>query len=674
MGTRQKAVDLSSFDVPGDADFPKVSGNLGNQNYTSLDGVHRGNVRNLGGAWYNRVEGGLEAVDSQSTAVAVDGVLYVESAQGNVFAVDGATGVTKWTYRQTRGPLIRRGVAIGGGMVFTKGNDNWVIALDQETGAVVWERQINGYGNVEKVAVTYFDGMLHLGTNDGERGAALAVDASNGDLIWHFWGAPGPGEFGNDTWEGDSWLQGGATPWIHPAIDPELGLVYWTFGNARGSDEPLDGSNRGGLNLFANSLVALDLRTGEYRWHFQSVHHDIWDMDNVMAPVLLDTKIRGQMRKLVVYGSKSGMHFILDRADGSAPLGIIEKPVPQEPRQKTWPTQPFPAQGPFMETDFVDQPLGTAIPGRPNRVIPNYEYGPLYTPHWDTPVLRMPGSGGGADWNHQSYSQSTGLVYTSYGYVSSACQRQGVGIGYRPPGQYMTGGIVAVDPSTNTVKWRELMPWSLAHGNGILTTASDLMFIGQPDGYLLCLDARTGRELWRFQTGAAISSSPIMYRVDGEQYLAVFNGGTSRPWGDTAPSGDWLWAFKIGGTVPEAPVPPPPSVRRFVSGGPVEGSAVDNTVVLARTYNASTGQIGATESTDGNAMAPTHLRVPVGTTVTFRNPPDNVHAHGATQYFEGLFDVELEPGESFRYTFDKPGEYFFNDTFDPKPTGKIEVY
>jgi glucose dehydrogenase len=289
--------------TPPAHDFPKVGGNYGNQNFSALTRINRGSLRRLGGAWVNRIEGGLTTGTNQSTAIAVDGVLYIESALGNVHAVDGATGVTKWTYHQTRGTVTRRGVAVGQGRVYTHGKDNWVIALDQQTGAVVWEKQITGYGNMEKVAVTYHDGLLHIGTHDGDRGAALAVNAADGELVWHFWGAPGPGELGNDTWEGDSYLTGGATPWIHPALDPELGLVYWTFGNARGNRSSQDGSQRGGANLFSSSIVAMDIRTGQYRWHFQSIHHGIWDMDNVMAPVLADVRIHGRMRKVVVYGS-----------------------------------------------------------------------------------------------------------------------------------------------------------------------------------------------------------------------------------------------------------------------------------------------------------------------------------------------------------------------------------
>ncbi|GIH15976.1 outer membrane protein assembly factor BamB family protein [Rugosimonospora africana] len=663
-----------TFSTPGGKDFPKVGGNLGNQNYTALSGIDRANVRRLGGAWVNRIEGGITTGTNQSTAVAVDGVLYIESALGNVFAVDGRTGVTKWQYTQTRGTVTRRGVGVGQGMVFTHGKGNWIIALDQETGAVVWERQILGYGTMEKVAVTYHDGMLYVGTHDSDRAAALALDASNGDLVWHFWGAAGQGELGNDTWEGDSWQTGGATPWQHPAIDPELGLVYWTFGNARGNNSSQDGSGRAGENLFSSSIVAMDLKTGEYRWHFQSVHHNIWDMDNVMPPVLADVKIHGRVRKILVYGSKSGMYFILDRTDGSAPLGIDEVPVPQDARQKTWPTQPFPRQGGWTENRVVNQPLGTEVPGDPNRAVPNYIQASLYTPHWDVPVLSTPGHGGGACWNHHSYSHSTGLVYTGFGYVAAAHSLTESSNGLRPPGEYQTGGIVAVDPSTNLVRWKKRMPYSLAHGNGVLSTASDILFIGQPDGNLLALDAHSGKSLWQWQTGAAISSSPLMYEVDGEQYLAVYAGGTDIPYGSSAPRGDFLWAFKIGGNVRPAPTPAPPVVRRPVSGTAVEGSTVNNTVVLARTYNATTGQVGTTESTAVNGMAPTWLRVPVGTTVTFVNPADNVNVHGATQFFEGLFDVKLKPGESFRYTFRKRGEYFFNDCYSPRPTGKVEVY
>ena len=678
------ASDLSSCCTAGDKDFPKVGGNLGNQNYSSLHKINKGLVGQLGGAWVNQIEGGMTTGTNQSTTVVVDGVIYIESALGNVIAVDGKTGLTKWKWTTPYGAITRRGVAVAKdlGLVFTVATGNRLVALRTDTGSIAWIKQYptsntdpDYQGALQKVALVYHDKRVYLGTNDGNRGAAFSADATTGKVLTSFWGVPRPGEIGYDTWGGAAESdRAGATPWIHPAVDPELGMVYWTFGNVRGGSSQ-NGSTRPGLNLFANSIVALDLKTGEYKWHFQSVHHDIWDMDNVMSPVLADVKIDGRERKVVIYGSKTGMYYILDRKDGSAPLGIDEVPVKQDARQASWPTQPLPRQGAWTETCIVDQPLGTAIPGDPNRAVPNYTKGCLYDAHWDVPILSIPGHGGGANWNHQAFSQRTGLVYTGMGYVAAAHSLTESSNGLRPPGTYMTGAVVAVDPGTNLVKWKKQMPYSLAHGNGILTTASDLLFIGQPDGNLLALDANDGSELWRFQTGAAISASPVTYEIDGEQYVAVYSGGTGIPYGDSAPRGDRLWAFKVGGTVQPPPTPQPPIVRRPVSGAAVEGAALPtpNTVFLARVQTAA-NEPGATESTAVNAMTPTWMRVPANTTVTFTNPGTNAHTHCATQFFEGRFAFRLAPGQSANHTFDKPGEYFYNDCHSPRPTGKIVVY
>ena len=177
------------------------------------------------------------------------------------------------------------------------------------------------------------------GGESGVRGQFGAYDASTGKEVWKFYTIPGPGEFGNDTWEGDSWMRGGGPLWTHPAIDPDLGLVYLPVGNAY---PDTDGSTRGGDNLFTASIVALDLKTGVRKWHFQEVHHDIWDYDNQTPPVLADVTYRGQPRKILIHGGKTGLTYILDRTDGRPLIGIEERPVPQEPRQKTAKTQPFP--------------------------------------------------------------------------------------------------------------------------------------------------------------------------------------------------------------------------------------------------------------------------------------------------------------------------------------------
>jgi glucose dehydrogenase/plastocyanin len=684
--------------APTAADFPKVGGNYGNWNYSSLNKITTANVARLGGAWHVDVDagsapapavtaaalsaggdeglpapgrggrggggGGGGAAGQQSSAVVVGGVLYIENSTGRVMAVDGKTGQVKWTYNSGYGNQLRRGVAVGGGKVFTAGAGKHIVALDQNTGAVVWDKQLDvndGTGGSLKTAITYFDGMIYFGNADAQRGTGYAFNADTGAEVWRFYGPASPEEAGKDTWGGDQWKTGGASPWVHPAIDPQLGLVYWTFGNARGG-APTDGSGRPGQNLYANSLVALNAKTGKLAWYFQSVHHDIWDMDNVMAPVLADVMVEGRLRKIVVYGSKTGMYYVLDRTNGTAVTPIDEKPMPQEPIQKTWPTQPIPRGDSVL-------PI-CANADKTNRVPPNYKFGCLYEPHLDFPVVQSPGTGGGMTWNALSFDPNTGLIYTGVGIVNSGHVQHNGGVGFRPLGEERSGKVVAFNPATHKVAWSKDTVWSLAHGNGILTTAGNVMFIGQPDGQLVAMDIKDGKELWKFQTGAGVHTSPVTYEIDGEQYVAVFAGGNGLPY--NSPRGDELWAFKIGGTVPQAPTPAPPPIRQPITATAVEGSAAGNTVTLARIW--ANGAVGTEESNAEAAMAPQHLRVPAGTTVTFNNPASNKQTHCASQFFEGLFDKKLAPGESFTFTFTKPGEYFYNDCASPRTTGKVVVY
>ena len=179
------------------------------------------------------------------------------------------------------------------------------------------------------------------GGDRASRGRVKAFDARTGRLVWTFYTIPGPGELGHDTWPSynDTWKHGGAAVWQTPAVDPELGLVYFSTGNP-GPD--LNGSVRPGDNLFSVSMVAIEAKTGKYRWHFQQVHHDIWDYDAVNPVVLMDVNMNGRTRKAVVEVGKTGWAYILDRETGKPLIGIDEKPVPQEPRQKTAATQPFP--------------------------------------------------------------------------------------------------------------------------------------------------------------------------------------------------------------------------------------------------------------------------------------------------------------------------------------------
>jgi len=674
LGSALALADDTCCDTPA-GDFPKVGGNLGNQNYSSLAQIDIANVSQLGAHWLTNLEPGSAQSFQQSTAVAVDGVLFVETTQGNVFAVHGDSGKIKWSFSPGYGSSLRRGVAVGDGKVFTNAAGRRVIALDQESGELIWETVLDEptIRSQMKVAVIYYDGLVYVGTNDGARGVAVALDANSGEVVWKFYGTPGPGEYGNDTWQGTAWQDGGASPWMHPAIDPELGLVYWTFGNprtartgGRRSDGAVNGANRAGANLYANSIVALDAKTGKRSWHFQSVHHDIWDLDNVMAPVLVDLEVDGEQRKAVIYGSKSGLTYILDRIDGSALIGIEERPVPQEPAQNTWPTQPYPVGDPLVPL-CADRDASDAT-----RAPPNYVVGCLFSPHTDQPVVKSPGTGGAADWSAQSFSHNTGFIYIGAGLINSAHSIPTAGVGFRPPGEERSGRIIAKDPGTNKIVWARDLQWSIAHGNGILTTAGDIMFVGMPDGNLLGLDIRDGSELWRFQTGAGVHTSPITYTIDGIQYVAVFAGGNGLPY--RSPQGDYLWAFKLGGELPQANAPQPPPIRQPISGPEISGEDAEFTVTLGRTWSTASGSPDTEESDSRLAMAPPVMTIPVGTTVVFRNPEDNVDPHCATQFFEGLFDIgPLAPGESEEFTFTSVGEFFYNDCTNPQSTGKIVV-
>ncbi|WP_329126374.1 outer membrane protein assembly factor BamB family protein [Streptomyces sp. NBC_01465] len=667
-------------------DWPKAGGNYGNQNHSALSAVTPKNIAKLGGAWHLNLEGGSTAQYQQCTIVVQHGVLYVETTQQNVFAVDGRTGEVIWKTSLGTETTNMRGVAVAGGLVFSISGANIVYALDQRTGAVVWQKplivednggddgcddnsgQCGGNSGGLAGAVVHFDGLIYIGTEGstaGARGRGYALDAKSGDVAWTFWGPPGPGEYGHDTWEGDSWKTGGAVPWIHPAVDPELGLVYWTFGNPY---PRTDGSSRGGDNLFANSIVAIDAKTGARRWHFQSVHHDIWDADNVMAPVLADLLIEGRRRKVVVYGSKTCHFYILDRRTGEAIHGMEERDVPQQAEQKTSPTQPFPGGEPFTDPfPRLD---------KPTRPVPFYPAGGLYSVFWDRATIIFPGAGGGGDWGFPSFSPKTGYVYIGYGLVNSSYSNTHGGRvnTARPLGELFGGGLVAMDPRTNTVAWRKEGDWSLAHGNGILTTAGRVLFQGRPDGVLEAMDDTDGSTLWTWQCGAGVNTIPVSYEIDGEQYVAVLAGGNGLPFPDI-PKGDHLWAFKLGGKLPPATAPTPPSRRNQIRTTAVTGEAAHNTVTLGRIWDTRTGAPGTAENTVAQtAMAPQNLTVPTGTTVTFVNPADNQQAHGAAAFFDAEFDTGLlMPGQSYAHTFTKTGEYFYNDPVFPQSTGKIVV-
>jgi PQQ-dependent dehydrogenase (methanol/ethanol family) len=658
------------------ADVPKVGGDFGDQDYSSLDQITTGNVGRLAGAWLDHLENGASTARQEATPVAVGGVLYVQTGQGDVFAVNGATGKLAWEYKSGFAGT-ERGVAVAGGRVFAALGGEHVIALNQKTGALIWRAQVGtpGQDTTANGAATpwtlYYHGLVLAGTENGGasgmRGHLYALRASTGAVAWSFAGTAGPGQPGHDTWKGSSWKLGGGDVWMAPAVDPQLGLIYLAVANP----EPrVDGAARAGNDLYTNSLVALRWNTGKVAWYFQSVHHDLWDYDDTMSPVIADIRYHAGVRKVVIYGSKTGWLYYLNAQTGKPVIGVHEKKVPGLASQATSATQPIPQGDSLVPT----------CPSTNNstRPIPDFTSGCEFTPYLHTPILVTPGGAGGADWALMSFDRRTGLLYVAAAeadFAYSDGQPYGQPTFWRPAGGLGTGVLDAVNPRTNTVAWRQPTTYGLSDGDGILTTAGGLLFEGTEDGLLTARSAATGKALWNWQAGTGITAAPITYTAGGKQYVAVLAGGARVP--QHSRLGDSLWAFRIGGGLSQASPPPPVPARLPVDAPAVAGSAAHDTVVLGRRWDTATGAPAPTEDLGSAvAMAPPVMTVPAGTTVTFTNPAGNAKDHCAESFFDpASFKVgPLAPGQSGTVTFTKAGTYFYNDCAGfPWDTGEIIV-
>jgi glucose dehydrogenase/plastocyanin len=754
--------------APAGKDWPYITGNLGAQGYTALTQINKGNVKTLGLAWMTHTSAepvtqpverpGGTATAQQTTPIVVDGVMYLNPPAGGVLALDAATGAVKWKWVPSTAvngynpATQQRGVSVGEGKVYTTAGGNRMVALDKDTGAVVWAVQPSFNGTpitgVAKVAPRYYDGLVYMGTNDNDRGAAFALRASDGAMVWTFYGAYPHGTVftdvnGNTFDAGDTWttkvtpndtpnncyLNGGAAAWQQGTIDPELGMYYVAFGNLRSCNGSQNGEGRPGDNLFGSSVVALDLKTGAYKWHFQAVRHDIWDMDNALTPALADVVIDGQTKKVMFYGSKSAFQFTLDRTNGKPALPIEMRPVPGDSRNFPAPTQPWPLQSRYNPLCVVLQNLGSEVPGDQNRMVPNwngYQAEPdpanpgqfklvLKTPNYLTPqepfmvgppragclydgsydgfvYLFPPSQNGGNDMTNSSISPKLNMRYVGLSFMPGAHPLQQGGNGLRMIGGYQSGAILGVNNSTGQVVWYKRLVLDLSRQHNPLVTASDLLFHTQMDGYVVGRDAATGDEVWRFSIGAPSQAGTISYEVNGEQYIATTNMAGSQPYSQGG-NGDAVFAFKLGGKAlyfngprsdpvyvsgsQEAPdALPIPNIRRPVD-NTAAGIVPPNTIWMARSNGTAAS---AADSTNTSSMVPSRLTVPVGTTVTFRNPgvetfptTPNLKEHCATQFFEGKFNFRLQPGETAQYTFDREGEYFYNDCTDPRPVGKVIV-
>lgn len=526
-------------------------GDLYNRNFSPLTEINTNNVSQLGPVWRTHLNGsGIGAKYSgEAQPIVYEGIMYVITGADDVFALSIETGEVLWSYEAQLNDEISticcgwtsRGVGFGEDKIFVGQLDGVLKALDLATGAEVWSIQAEAWedGYTITSAPLYFNGMIITGFAGAEfaaRGQIKAYSAENGDLIWTFYTVPGPGEFGHDSWpqDNDAWRTGGGTVWHTPAVDPDLGMIYFSTGNP-GPD--YNGAVRAGDNLFTASVVAIDAYTGEYRWHFQQVHHDIWDYDAPNPVILFDLDYDGVMRKGLAQAGKTGWLYILDRNNGEPIIGIEERPVPQEPRQLTAATQPYPIGDSFASQTLDIPPEGYDL----------INDGSIFTPFWEEQVMLRRSE---ANWPPSTIDPRNGVMYVCAGERQTAYSTTGDMEQVNNGERYTAGGmqhapmingvVAAMDLRTNRRIWAQR--WPNRCYSGLVATAGDLLFAGRNDGRFTAMDARTGTKLWEFMTDAGVNAPPAVFEHNNKQYVAVFSAGNLLA---RSNRGDSMWLFSL---------------------------------------------------------------------------------------------------------------------------------
>jgi quinohemoprotein ethanol dehydrogenase len=549
------------------------------QRFSPLDQINEQNVSQLGIAWYHDLDTfrGVEA-----TPLAIDGVIYNISAWNITTAYDAVTGKVLWTYdpqvprewgRYACCEPVSRGLAAWKDSIIIATLDGRLISLDMATGQPRWSVQTFEKDMPYSItgAPRVFDGRVVVGNGGadlGVRGFVSAYDADTGEFLWRFYTVPGnpANGFENEamemaakTWSGEWWkLGGGGTAWDSITYDPKLGLVYIGTGNG----SPIVRQHRspgGGDNLFLSSIVAVDLKTGEYRWHYQETPGEEWDYTSTQSIILADLEIDGELREVLLHAPKNGFFYVIDRRTGKVISAKNYVPV-------NW-------------ASHVDIATGKPV------INPEARYG-------TDPVLVTPGPGGGHNWFPMAFSPLTGLAYfpayeqwmvyaTDPDFVPKPFRSNGGWGAYtgeklrkrialqQEGDKHEKAWLVAWDPVKQQDAWRIPLP---RHGNGgVLVTAGNLVIEGTTRQTLTIFRATDGEQLWEMPIQTAPVAGPITFMVNGEQYIAV-NAG----WGGGAAviergkgtarnrAAARLIVFKLGGTVqlpplPEAdPIPPPP--------------------------------------------------------------------------------------------------------------------
>lgn len=624
-----------------------------NQRYSRLAEINTQNVSHLGAAW---VVKGIEPMPSSRATPVVDGDLMFVTAPPYVYAVNVSTGKIAWRY-DAHGPTAHGGVAVGDGLVFVgiwNPGKTALIALRESTGEVVWKTPLasptgEATGGASG-APLFADGIVSIGTNAdyGFRGQIIGLDARTGKQVWRFYVVPSPGQPGSNTWpkDNDSWLHGGGAVWLEGIYDPELGLDFYATGNAV---PQYGGENRPGDNLFTDCVIALDNKTGQLRWHYQVVHHDIWEADIAESPVLYDARVNGKTVKAIAAIRTDGYLFMFNRVTGK-PLGRIEeRPVPQDAFQKTAKTQPYPVGAEPVLPDcnyWKTQPLPAG-----------FKLGCFFTPaSVDTPNLLGPVYG----------MRSTPMAFdpqTDYFYATGNAGLQwfrrtkdpdffSLAFSNRVPGlsKLGYGVLAAIDSRTDRIAWEKKYPGY--RPSGALATAGGLVFQSAGNGELQAYNAKTGSLEWKFQTGALIGGPPIAFEKGGHEYIVTVAGGQ-------------IFGFTLGGTIPQHPPLNMPPLSDF------SGTVTKTASILTASLVRDMGLSGQHYIVDEYAFDPYRAQVTAGTTVSWRNNGTLVHTIEAV---DGSWSTKpLHPMDIGKVTFDKPGTYAYHCKEYPWEYGEIVV-
>ena len=491
---------------PESGEWPTYHGTLGGNRHTTLTQITPENVAGLAPRWEFPVPGSRNL---EVTPVVVGGVMYVTTVN-SVFALDAGTGRQIWQYNRarSRGLIgdaaggINRGVAVRGDRVFVVTDNAHLLALHRLTGGLLWDVEMadsrQHYGATSAPLVV--DDLVISGTSGGDegiRGFVSAYRVSDGRRAWRFWTIPAPGDPAAATWKGRAMEHGCGSTWLTGTYDPETGLLFWPTGNPC---PDFNGDERQGDNLYTDSVLALDPKTGALKWHYQFTPHDLHDWDAAETPMVVDAAYRGRPRRLLLQGNRNGFFYVLDRETGA-----FLSAVPFV-RLLTWAKGIGPDGRPIWAEGWQPTAAGTKV---------------------------CPSMDGATNWMSTAYNSSTGLFYLM---ALEKCNIYSKSPEWWKPGRSFYGGsareaeeiprkyLRALNLQTGKIAWEYAQTGPGEAWAGLLSTASGLLFFGDDNGAFAAVNAADGKALWHCQLNARWKASPMTYLARGRQYVAIAAG------------------------------------------------------------------------------------------------------------------------------------------------------